>query len=152
MARFVFRAQAALDLRRRRYDAEQQACAGARLAVERAERDAREAEARVAAAQQDAMRADGDGDGREWHRNWISGCRHHLGQQHRRLDGRREELTDAERRVLDARRALRALERLKERALAAHLERERLDEQKALDWLGTIQYALRAGERGSEDS
>jgi len=58
-------------------------------------------------------------------------------------EDRRVQLEVAEQALVVARERVRALERLKERALAAHRERERREEQKAMDDLATLRFAIR---------
>ena len=58
-------------------------------------------------------------------------------------EDRRVQLETAEQALVVARERVRALERLKERAFAAHQARERREEQKAMDDLATLRFALR---------
>jgi flagellar export protein FliJ len=58
-------------------------------------------------------------------------------------EDRRVQLEAAEQALVVARERVKALERLKERAYEAHQERERRDEQRAMDDLATLRFALR---------
>jgi len=143
MATFRFRAQAALDLRRRQDE-------DARRQLAEAERIVREGEFAVeeaVAAVHDAIRRAGECASDvtlfTWHRNWITSRQHHAEDHRVRLDARRAEAAKAATKAQAARRQLRTLERLQDRAMRAFLDAERRDQQKALDALGTMQFALR---------
>jgi flagellar export protein FliJ len=58
-------------------------------------------------------------------------------------EDRRVQLEVAEQALVVARERVKALERLKERAFAAHRERERREEQKAMDDLATLRFGVR---------
>jgi flagellar export protein FliJ len=53
----------------------------------------------------------------------------------------------AELRVMDAHKAVRALEKLRQKALDEFTTHERRTEQKEIDLLGVMQYAMRSRER-----
>jgi flagellar export protein FliJ len=78
-----------------------------------------------------------------WHRNWIRSLRRELVRCEAHAEDRRVQLEVAEQALMVARVRVRALERLKERALSAHRERERHAEQKAMDDLATLRFASR---------
>jgi flagellar export protein FliJ len=148
MPRFVFKAEPALDLRRRREDAARQAQSEATAACAAAQRAFDDAAAAVSqsvaelAALDDPARA-------AWYRNWISRQRQDVAIKKARLTERRAALDRAVARLNLAHRDVRALERLRARALAAWQLAEQRAEQKELDWLASVRYALRDNE--SED-
>jgi flagellar export protein FliJ len=141
MARFVFRAEAALDLRRRQEELAQRAQAEAAAAFERAQAAAAAAER----AWRDSLASSThvhDPAQREWHRNWSLRQRQDLARKQAMVNDRRAALDAATKRLNLAHRDVRALERLRERAQAAWLAAERRAEQKELDWLGSMRHAL----------
>ena len=152
MRPFTFRAEAALDLRRK-YDVDaQRALALARsatraagdvlsCALERIESSNRESAA--------AWQAAGAIDRLIWQRNWMIALE-------RDVDGARQALTDREneeRRAAEiaqhARMQVRVLERLRERALRAWQLEARRVEQKAIDELAGLRFAAR--QRAAEE-
>jgi flagellar export protein FliJ len=141
MARFVFRAAAALDLRRKREETAQRARGEAEAAHRRAEQaviDARAALdaslAQGAAVQDPALRV--------WYRNWMSRQHQEIARRRAMAGDRRAALDAATRALQTAHRDVRALERLRARSEAAWALAVRRAEQKELDWLGCVQYAL----------
>jgi flagellar FliJ protein len=146
MATFVFRPQAALDLRKREEEAAQRVVSEARVVSDRAAQlfaDAQGAfdEGFARAAALDA--AGGSITDVIWHRNWIRSLRRELVRAEAHAEDRRVQLETAEQALVAARERVKALERLRERAYAAHLERERRDEQRAMDDLATLRFAMR---------
>ena len=152
MRPFKFRAEAALDLRRK-YDLDaQRALALARsatraagdvlsCALERIESSNRESAA--------AWQVSGTIDRLIWQRNWMIALE-------RDVDGARQALTDREneeRRAAEiaqhARMQVRVLERLRERALRAWQLDARRVEQKAIDELAGLRFAAR--QRAAEE-
>jgi flagellar biosynthesis chaperone FliJ len=81
----------------------------------------------------------------DWYRNWMIGLERDVASADRRREERRTSVHAAERRVQDARRALRALERLRERSWRAYQEQARREEQRDLDLLASLQFAVRRG-------
>lgn len=148
MAKFVFRAEAALTLRRKQEDA-------ARLALAEAQQRALLAEqalARAQANEQDALTRSRDAEAQAtdptlaiWYRNWIKRQQREVAKCAQVLDGRRADVLDAERKVMEAHRGVRVLERLRERKWTDYQTEERRSEQKALDMLGVLQFAMRHG-------
>lgn len=143
MAKFRFRAQAALDLRQRQDDEAQRALGAARQARLAAQRgleaeERRLADAHVRALQDEAQAFD---PGRAiWYRNWVKRQRQVIAAAGAAVDARwSEERAVAEQAML-ARRKLRALERLKDRSWKAFEVAERRLEQKELDVLGGLRY------------
>jgi flagellar export protein FliJ len=145
MREFRFRAQAALDLRRRQFDA-------ARRELADAERVRDEAQGRVAAASE-ALRAARDaGSARahragtitdcHWYRFWI------LRLEHERnadvvLLASKQALVDAVRVACRAaQQRCQSLERFRERALEKHQAAEAALERKLVDELATRRFVL----------
>lgn len=143
MKRFVFRAQAALDLRQREEDEATRAL----LAAESRERAALEAWMRATADMEASLRRARDVEGeasaiapRLWHRNWIAALRQVIDRCALELEQRRAEVADATARRVDAARRRKSLERLRERALARWQDEARREEQKAIDELATVRF------------
>jgi len=117
---------------------------GTRLAD--AERDLARAEVKVAEAltsARDTEKEASDPTLAIWYRNWIHRLRREVARCVQILDGRQADAKAAEAKALEARRAVRVIEKLRERAWDAHTTRERREEQKQLDLLGVMQYAIR---------
>ncbi len=146
MAKFIFRAQVALDLRRKQEDAARLALAEAQSRLQRAEWDVESAQAQLAeglARARDTEAEASDPTLAIWYRNWIHRQRREVARCLQILDGRQADVKAADAKAMEARRAVRVLEKLKDRAWSEHTTRERRDEQKALDLLGVMQYAIR---------
>jgi flagellar export protein FliJ len=146
MAKFIFRAQAALDLRRKQEEVAQLALAEAQARLREAELALGDAEGRVADALARARDTEAEANDPTlaiWYRNWIHRLRREVARCEQVLDGRQADAKAAEAKALDARRAVRVIEKLRERAWTTHTTRERREEQKALDLLGVMQYAIR---------
>jgi flagellar export protein FliJ len=152
MARFRFRPQPALDLRRREHEAAQRELARADLERQRAQSHVEAAERALVGAVRSAdaaARTPGAVSQLDWYRSWIV-----------RLEGERAETSEAlrthERTVLTARAASlaarrrhEALERLREKAYAAHLAGEADAERKLIDEVASQRYARRAITEGA---
>jgi flagellar export protein FliJ len=145
MKPFTFRAEAALELRRRQEEEARRvlAAAEARLA------EAQEQLALVLARFEDALQRareeearPGPVAGRVWYRNWMIAHRQRADRCQAMVTAREAEVAAARAAAALARRKVRALERLKERAWRAYCAAERRDEQKALDALGNQRYAV----------
>lgn len=151
MRRFVFRAQVALDLRRRQEDDAQRALAlaegrlGAAQSVLGAARDA------LATTMSRAGDADGQADValQVWYRNWIVRQKQDIARAAQAVVACQADVEQAKARVMVARRKRKSLERFRERALTAFERARDLDERKALDALGTLRFAL-AKQGGSQ--
>jgi flagellar export protein FliJ len=146
MAKFIFRAQAALDLRRKQEDAAKLALAEAQARLHEAERATVQAAGLLTDARQRARDTEAEANDPTlaiWYRNWIHRLRREVARCEQILDGRQADAKAAEAKALEARRAVRVIEKLRDRAWDAHTTRERREEQKALDLLGVMQYAIR---------
>jgi len=146
MAGFRFRAQPALDLRRREYEVAQRVLA--RADAERHQAHTRVEAAECASAQarreaDEAVRTPVAARDREWYRFWIV-----------RLDREREAaaatlaqqdaaVAAARAACLQARQRCEALERFRDKAHTAYLAGLAAEERKIIDDLATQRYALR---------
>ena len=146
MPAFVFRPQAALDLRKREEEAAQRVVSEARVVSDRAAQLFADAQTAFDGGFARAAALDASGGSITdviWHRNWIRSLRRELVRAEAHAEDRRVQLEAAEQALVTARERVKALERLRERAYAAHLERERREEQKAMDDLATLRFAMR---------
>lgn len=146
MKAFVFRARPVLSLRQRADDEAQRALAFAEQRVAQAEQALAAADRALAeecARSAEADRAAHTLDSGIWYRNWIVKLRHDVERRRRLLAERRIEADDARGRAQEARRDLRAMEKLEERLRSAHRALEQAEEQRALDELASQQYVNR---------
>lgn len=146
MPAFRFRAQVALDLRRRQEEDARRLLGDARRAV----LDAREQVERSVASLDEAFERARDYASRadnlvqtSWYRNWILLKQQQVAAGRHTLAGREAEELEASRRAMEARRKLKSLERLRERMWAVHIDAERRQEQKLLDELGGLRHVAR---------
>jgi len=79
----------------------------------------------------------------EWHRNWMVGLQRDLARARQVEEERRIDVQAATAAAMKARRAVRALERLRDRAWRTYDALARREDQKALDLLGGLRYAAR---------
>ncbi len=145
MSEFRFRAAAALELRR------QQELAAA-LAFGRAEqalREARATETELRRQHRDAGQAlvaeqcrGTDIATLTWHRNWIVRCAESIERQTRESATRARAATLAEHAWHEARRKMRALERMRERAFRRFQEAQRRLELKEIDELARVRHVM----------
>ena len=150
MPSFRFRAQPALDLRRREYEAAQRALA-------RADAERQHVNAHVQFAERAAAQARTDADnaariapgtaGGEWYRFWIVRLDRELSTAKEKLEAHDARLAAARSACLQARQRFEALERLREKAYAAYRAGEAAAERKTIDELATQRYALGRSER-----
>jgi flagellar biosynthesis chaperone FliJ len=154
MKPFVFRAQAALDVRRAQEDEAQRARARAdadlRAAVAATAR-AGEALASAAARARDVVGQAIAAHELSWHCNWMMGLERGEARARDHERGRRAAASAAALRAQEARRALRTLERLRDRAWREWHDHGRREDQKALDLLGSLQHAVRLLHRQEHD-
>jgi flagellar biosynthesis chaperone FliJ len=146
MANFRFRAQVALDLRRSQDEEAQRALGVARQAVAEA-RGVVEAEERTLAdanvrASLEEARA-WDTARAVWYRNWVKRQTLVIAAAHAAVEDRCQEERTAADCATEARRRLRALERLRDRAWKTFQVAERRAEQKEFDMLGGLRYMAR---------
>ena len=149
MKRFVFRAQVALDVRRRRDEDAQRELAAAemrRLAASEHLDHARAALQHGLAQASLAERRAGDVAARVWHRNWIVGQRLEVERRAAQVRQREREVEDAAQQARVAHRQRESLERLHDRGLSAWQDAARHAEQKAIDELAGMRFwRARAG-------
>jgi flagellar export protein FliJ len=146
MGTFRFRAQVAIELRQTQDDDAQRelgAARQARLAAERAlEAEVRAlAEAHVRAAIEEARAW--DAARAFWYRNWMKRQQQVIAATRAGVEARRGDERAAESRALEARRRLRALQRLRDRAWAVFQAAERRSEQKEFDAIGNLRFVAR---------
>jgi flagellar protein FliJ len=146
MPAYRFRAQAALDLRRKQDDEAQRALGEARRATLLAQRVVQRAEEDLAKSLRLAREKEGEPANVAlaiWYRNWMRRQKLTIVAARQALDRQRDVERAAAEQAAQARRRLRSLERLRDRTWQAFLMVERRVEQKELDQLGTLQYVAR---------
>jgi flagellar export protein FliJ len=148
MAIFRFRAEAALDLRRKQDEEAQRVLGEARRAAAAAE---------AALAHEERVLAETLARGRDEeasavdtaravvYRHWMVRQRMVIEAARRRLGEMRAAERATAEQAMVARRKLRALERLRERLWKAYLVNERRVEQKEMDVLGGLRFVARRG-------
>lgn len=146
---FTFRAQPALDLRRREYDARRRALATAAFELDAEQRRFDEACDTLCGARDDLgrlMAGPAAAETLEWHRLWI----HRLEQSRQALAvavaTKEARVAVAKADCLLARQKLESLERLKDKARTAWLDAERAREQREFDELATQRFEAAARE------
>jgi flagellar protein FliJ len=146
MRQFRFRAQSALDLRRKVEEAAERALAVAQAAVRAAEEGTASADRALKSATERANESTASATGAHeliWYRNWILSKRAALADRRRAEQQRRAEAHHAAEALIKARRERKALELLRDKAWRAHVQTERRNEQKDLDLLGAISHGIR---------
>jgi flagellar export protein FliJ len=136
MRRFRFRADVALDIRRRALDRAQRDLARAEEDRLDASRRADQAGAAVSEARRAAIPAAGRLTSPamlQWYRFWILRLEHERRQQESALDARVAAVGAASAACVLAQQRCRALERLREKARARHDAAEAADERKTID-------------------
>jgi len=144
MRPFKFRAQAALDLRRREHDEALRRRAVTEAALVAADQAIAEAGKTIAAADQErAALMKGtvvEYSRLQWHQAWRARCLEERAQLQARRTQREEDLQQATLYVSQTHRRLRSLERLREHALAAWMRAAQQDEQKTMDALAASRF------------
>jgi flagellar export protein FliJ len=143
MAPFRFRAQPALDLRRREHDAAQRALARADAERQQARQSVDAAEQALADAriQADAAtRTPGSRTELEWYRFWIVRLEQDRDARRTGLGACEAAVAAARGASLIARQRCEALERLRAKAYTAHLAAEAAIERKVIDELATRRF------------
>jgi flagellar export protein FliJ len=147
MRSFTFRAQVALDLRRRRDEAAQRDLAGANAAAAAAEADldaslAAKAQAQARAAAELAQASNVESI--VWHRNWIAAQQRDVLRRRAALERKRSEADAARDRATRTHIDVRVLEKFKDRAWRAYTVEAGRAEQKDMDWLAVLRATARA--------
>jgi flagellar export protein FliJ len=143
---FKFRAQVALDLRRKRDEAAQRELAEANAAVAAAEAALAAAVAAFEAACRDAQvvqQRGGSVTDLIWHRNWIASRQREIERRTAELDTRRREAEAARLHATRTHMDVRVLEKFKDRAWRAYTIDVRRAEQKDIDWLAVLRASSR---------
>ena len=146
MRPFRFRAAIVLDLRQKTDQEAQRALALAKAAVLTAETALADAEAAWTEALRRAAEAQASAQDETvllWYRNWMVGRQQDVAHCRAVLDERRAVLQAATRTAMEARRALRVIERYRDRVWRTYQREALRAEQKDLDLLGTLQHAAR---------
>jgi flagellar export protein FliJ len=146
MRPFRFRAQAALQLRRREHDQALVSLARAQTAVAIAQRSVEEAEAAVRNVDErlkEATRSPVSGCPLDWYRSWRLRCQadRQLREQHRQACA--VELRHATSAAQATQKRVRSLEQLRDDALAAWRQAAAHEEQKTMDALATSRFTRR---------
>ena len=150
MPGFRFRAQPALDLRRREYEAAQRALARADAERHHAQMHVEATECAIEQGRRDAdaaVRANPTGADREWYRFWIVRLERDRSDALAALSRHEALLAAARAACLQARQRCEALERFRQKAYDAYLASLEAEERKIIDDLATQRYALRLGGR-----
>jgi flagellar export protein FliJ len=153
MRPFRFRAAIVLDLRRKQDEAAQRRLALAKADLLVAERALAAADAALVAAQARAAEAEASAEEvtlLQWYRNWMTGRQDDVARARRRVDECRTAVAEAAGEAVRARRDLRVIERYRDRVWQAWQREALREEQKALDWLGTLQHAMRRTAPGGQ--
>jgi len=145
MATFRFRAEAALDLRKR----EERDALIARSQAEARFREVHEAllaeQRRREQAQRDLVHVERQGSDVEtvlWHRNWIVRLAVNIDRLRRELEERAREVKKADGVWREARKRRMALERMRDLALQRFRKDELRQEMKSMDELARIRFAM----------
>ena len=146
MTGFRFRAQPALDLRRREYEVAQRVLA--RADAERQQAHTRLEASERASAQarreaDDAARTPGAGLDRDWYRSWIVRLDRERETAAATLAQHHERVAAARTACLQARQRCEALERFRDKAHTAYRAGLAAEERKIIDDLATQRFALR---------
>jgi len=153
MAKFRFRAQAALDLRRREYDRSQRELAETQRDLHLARTRWQQASADVDAAQQTAaavQSAQSTVTELDWYRFWITRLVHERQAHALIVTAREQRVSDAAAVCQRAHQRCEALERFREKARRAHDAAESATERKLIDELASRRYAAARAVRGEE--
>jgi flagellar protein FliJ len=148
MPPFRFRLQAVLDWRGRQHDEALRLLAAARQVLAASEADAGRAREQLASSRERTRVAESGGCDqatRSWHWNWIVRCDADVTRADAAVAARRADVDTAAAIVAEARKRLRPLEKLRDRARQEHADEERRSEQKALDALAVSRYVRSDG-------
>ena len=143
MKPFRFRAQAAIDLRQREYDAARRVLARASLDLRAAEEVRTEADVRIIAAREQGareMRGTLDTARWQWHQSWILRLEHERAVCAADVAARERDVARAAAAAQKARQRVEALERFRDKARRAWDHAVEAEEQKQIDVLATLRH------------
>jgi flagellar export protein FliJ len=143
MTRFRFRAQAAIERRRREYDDARRVLARAALDLRAAEEVRDRSAARLDDAREQCTRAMAgavDTAQWQWHQSWILRLEHERAVCAADVAARAREVARASAAALEAQRRLEALERFRDKARRAWDRAAAAEEQKQIDVLATLRH------------
>ena len=146
MRPFRFRAEAALQLRRREHDRALVMLARAQAALNAAQQGIEAADLAVADADRQLSQALQTPDPQlplGWYRSWRVKVREDRRAAEARRDARAKDMRDVSVEVTRSRLRVRSLERLRELALAAWERDAKRADQKTMDALAAIRYSRR---------
>lgn len=151
MATFRFRAQAALELRRRQYGQTQRELADAQRDLHLAQARLQNASTAVVTAQRiaaDAQATMAPVYEIDWYRFWIERLVHERQAHAQTVTAREQRVADAAAACQRAHQRCEALERFRDKARRAHDAAESATERKLIDELATRRYATARAVRG----
>ncbi len=151
MPAFRFRAQAALDLRRREYEVAQRELAATQRDLQLAQVRLHQASAAVVTAERtatDAQSSSAPAYELDWYRFWIVRLVHERQAHTLTVAARERRVADAIAACQRAHQRCEALERFREKARRAHDAAESAIERKLIDELATRRYAAAKSIRG----
>jgi flagellar biosynthesis chaperone FliJ len=140
---FRFRAQAAIDLRQREYDAARRVLARTSLDLRAAEEVRTEADVRIIAAREQGareMRGTIDTARWQWHQSWILRLEHERAVCAADVAARERDVARAAAAAQRARQRVEALERFRDKARRAWDHAVEAEEQKQIDVLATLRH------------
>jgi flagellar export protein FliJ len=146
---FQFRAQPALDLRRRQHDEALRVLTALEADLQAAERTLRAAEAGEVQARTQytiVMQSSSASPGQEWYRSWILRRERERAAAERAVAVRHNDCATARATYLAAKQQLDALERLKDNAKKQWQAEMAAEEQKQFDELATMRHAAHRGD------
>lgn len=147
MKPFRFRAQVAIDLRRREYDEARRVLARTLVDRQAAAEVLAETSARLAAGRADCgreMAATTDTGRWAWHRSWLVRLERERAASAAEVEAREREVARATAASLEARRRLQALERVRDNARQAWERAAAAEERKEIDMLATLRHVAAA--------
>jgi hypothetical protein len=149
MARFRFRAAAALDIRRKQEDAARLIAAQAELVLAAARERTEAAHGSMLDGGHqllDDLRGGSEAWRVRWHRDWIERQRLEVEQRARERDERAAQAATAAVAVREALKRRRVLERLRDRALRRHRKAAHDSHVKEMNELATLRYVAQITE------
>lgn len=150
MRPFRFRAEGALDLRRRHEDAARLVVSRAQNAAALADAKLREAQSCLDDASASLVRVQSQGTSIwmiDWHRSWILRQAREVNVCRTQVEAASQELARATVALHEAHRKRRVLERLRDRLQARHARAAERQELAQMNELATMRYLIARGER-----